>query len=75
MADNSGATGGIDPRKWFTATSVIAFSAVITFCVLLVWWSYKPPELSQEQMAVWSQLLQILNTIIVGVIAYFLKRE
>lgn len=71
MADES----GIDPRKWFQSSSVIAFTAVITFCVLLIWWSYAPPALTQEQASVWSQLLQILNTIIVGVIAYFLKRE
>lgn len=73
--DPANPSSGIDPRKWFQASSVIAFCAVITFCVLLVWWSYSPPALTQEQASIWSQLLQILNTIIVGVIAYYMKRE
>jgi hypothetical protein len=66
---------GIDPRKWFESASIISFTIIATFCVLLFWWSYRPPTLSTEQKDVLMMLMQVMNTAVVGVIAYFLKKD
>jgi hypothetical protein len=66
---------GLDPRKWFQTSTVISFILISALGGLLVAWTFFPPLYTEEQTKVFLRLLDLLQIGVIGVIAYFLKKD
>ncbi len=75
MTDEVEVVEVVEPRKWFEAQTVISFSVIAAFLLLVFIWTFYQPKLDAGSRDIVMMLIGGLNTAVGSVIQFFLNRK